>query len=99
MVRDLWVTFLRSVGTMYGADVAAMWIGKVRTALSFGCAGWVYMYIAWGRLVDETWRSHWLISCYVFECTLMALTLLSILTYTHAYAPYLKTALERKREM
>ena len=33
MLRDTWVTFLRSVGTLYGADVAAMWLGKVRTAL------------------------------------------------------------------
>ena len=35
LLRDTWVTFLRSVGTMYGADVGAMWLGKVRTALSF----------------------------------------------------------------
>ena len=33
MLRDTWVTFLRSVGAMYGADVAAMWRGKVRAAL------------------------------------------------------------------
>ena len=38
MLRDTWVTFLRSVGTLYGADVAAMWLGKVRTAL-FDIAG------------------------------------------------------------
>ena len=96
MVRDLWVTFLRSVGTMYGADVAAMWIGKVRTALSFFCAGWVYMYLVWGNLVAAEWKGPWLISCYVFEALLMALTVLSVLTYTHAYAPYIKKALERK---
>ena len=39
MLRDTWVTFLRSVGALYGADVGAMWIGKVRTALSFPGAG------------------------------------------------------------
>jgi phosphatidylglycerophosphate synthase len=96
MVRDLWVTFLRSVGTMYGADVAAMWLGKVRTALSFFCAGWVYMYLVWGDMVAAAWRKPWLVSCYAFEALLMALTVLSVLTYTRAYAPYLKKALERK---
>lgn len=96
MVRDLWVTFLRSVGTMYGADVGAMWIGKVRTALSFLCAGWVYMYLIWGELACESWHRTWLASCYAFEAVLMALTLLSVLTYTRAYAPCLKKALERK---
>ena len=99
MVRDLWVTFLRSVGTMYGADVGAMWLGKIRTALSFLCAGWVYMYLIWGALVAGNVRCVWLASCYCFEALLMALTVLSVLTYTRAYAPCLKKALERKREM
>ena len=96
MVRDLWITFLRSVGTMYGADVAAMQLGKIRTALSFVCAGWVYMYLLWGTLVDASLRASWLASCYIFEASLMALTVLSVVTYTHAYLPYLKKALERK---
>jgi hypothetical protein len=96
MVRDLWITFLRSVGTMYGADVAAMRLGKIRTALSFVCAGWVYMYLLWGALAETAWRASWLASCYVFEAFLMALTVLSVVTYTHAYLPYLKKALERK---
>ena len=96
MVRDLWVTFMRSVGAMYGADVAAMWLGKVRTALSFVCAGWVYMYLVWGAAAGDSLRSTWLASCYAFEVLLMALTVLSVLTYTRAYAPYLKKALERK---
>jgi hypothetical protein len=96
MVRDLWVTFMRSVGAMYGADVAAMWIGKIRTALSFVCAGWVYMYLVWGDYAGAALRPTWLASCYAFEVLLMALTVLSVLTYTRAYAPYLKKALERK---
>ena len=43
MLRDTWVTFMRMVGTLYVADVAAAWLGKVRTALSFPGAGWVYV--------------------------------------------------------
>ena len=95
MLRDLWVTFLRSVGTMYGADVAAMWLGKVRTALSFPCAGWVYLYLVWHRLVAAEWDGPWLASCYVFEATLVLLTVVSIFTYTKSYAAYLKRALEK----
>lgn len=95
MLRDLWVTFMRSVGTMFGADVAAMWLGKVRTALSFPCAGWVYLYLAWHRLAPAAYETPWLTSCYVFEAVLVVLTVISIFTYTKSYAVYLKRALEK----
>ena len=96
MLRDTWVTFIRSVGAMYGADVAAMWLGKVRTALSFPGAGWVYMYCCFHRMTPDVWHTPWLVSCYVVEGLLIVLTLWSLVTYTTAYAPYLKQALERK---
>ena len=96
MLRDTWVTFMRMVGTLYGADVAAAWLGKVRTALSFPGAGWVYAYLAFHDLAPESWRGAWLASCYVFEAVLVVLTLVSLVTYTAAYAPYLEKALARK---
>jgi phosphatidylglycerophosphate synthase len=96
LARDMWVTFMRSVGTMFGADVAAMWLGKVRTALSFPCAGWTYMYLAFHTAVPETYRPAWLASCLIFELSLIALTVVSLFTYTRSYLPYLKKALERK---
>ena len=96
MMRDTWVTFMRTVGTMYGADVAAMWLGKVRTALSFPGAGWIYLYLAFHDFAPESWNGPWLASCYVFEAVLVALTLVSLVTYTAAYAPYLEKALARK---
>ena len=100
MLRDTWVTFLRSVGTLYGADVAAMWLGKVRTALSFPGAGWVYMYLAFSPMVtgDECGflKGYWRLSCYWVEGLLIVLTLWSLFTYTAAYWPYLKMALARK---
>lgn len=96
LARDMWVTFMRSVGTMFGADVAAMWLGKVRTALSFPCAGWTYMYLAFHQSAPETLRPGWLASCLVFELSLIALTVVSLFTYTRSYLPYLKKALERK---
>ena len=96
MIRDTWVTFLRSVGTMFGADVAAMWLGKVRTALSFPGAGWVYMYCCFHDMTPESWWRPWLLSCYVVEGLLIVLTVWSLFTYTSAYWPYLRQALERK---
>ena len=93
MLRDTWVTFMRSVGTMYGADVAAMWLGKVRTALSFPGAGWIYMYCCFHRMAPDAWSRPWLASCYVVEGLLIVLTVWSLFTYTAAYAPYLKKAL------
>ena len=101
MIRDTWVTFMRSVGTLYGADVAAMWLGKVRTALSFPGAGWVYMYLAFAPMLPDTeggavLRGYWLQSCFWVEGLLIVLTVWSLFTYTSAYWPYLRQALERK---
>ena len=101
MLRDTWVTFLRSVGTLYGADVAAMWLGKVRTALSFPGAGWVYMYLAFSPMLPNTeglcfLKGYWLMSCFGVEGLLIVLTVWSLFTYTSAYWVYLKRALERK---
>jgi len=96
MLRDTWVTFMRMIGSMYGADVAAAWLGKVRTALSFPGAGWVYMYCCFHRLAPAGWSRPWLVSCYMVEGLLIALTLWSLYTYTSSYMPYLRRALDRK---
>lgn len=96
LARDLWVTFMRSIGTMYGGDVAAMWIGKVRTALSFPCAGCVYAYLALHRSLPASWDFPMLVACWAFEIFMIVLTIVSLFTYSCAYAPYLKKALAQK---
>ncbi|MBE6382858.1 MAG: hypothetical protein E7049_07605 [Lentisphaerae bacterium] len=99
ILRDLWVTFLRSVGSAFGADVAAMWLGKVRTALSFPAAGWVYAYLSLrGYLPDSASDAdrYWLWSCYVVEFAMIALNIYSGYSYTLSYLPYLRRALEKK---
>ena len=98
LLRDTWVTFLRSVGTMYGADVGAMWLGKVRTALSFPGAGWIYAYLCFRQFepfrVENVWTtSVWPASVLFVEAFLAALTLTSLFTYTKAYMVYLKRAM------
>ena len=54
------------------------------------------MYLAFHDLVPESWVKPWLVSCYVFELAMIVLTLVSLYTYTMAYLPFLKKALERK---
>ena len=98
LLRDTWVTFLRSVGTMYGADVGAMWLGKVRTALSFPGAGWIYVYLCFRQFdflrVDNTLVNVvWPASVLFVEALLAVLTLTSLFTYTKAYMVYLKRAM------
>lgn len=95
MLRDTWVTFMRSVGSMYNADVAAMMIGKVRTALSFPGAGWIYVYLAFHRMFPESWGGPWLASCYAVEALLLLLTFWSLCVYTRVYWPYMKMAMTK----
>ena len=96
ILRDMWVTFLRSVGSLYGADVAAMWLGKVRTALSFPAAGWVYLFLIAHPSAPSAWAGRWLASCYAVEAAMIVINLVSFVTYTRAYSPYLKKALAQK---
>lgn len=95
ILRDLWVTFMRSVASAYGADVAAMWTGKVRTALSFPAAGLVYVHLAFHRLAPAGAQSGLLCAVYALEISLMLLNAYSFVVYTKAYAPYLRRALAR----
>ena len=95
ILRDQWVTFLRSVATMYHADVAAMWLGKVRTALSFPCAGFIYIYLAFHRWWPECAVSAGLHACFAIEGFLILLNIYSFIVYTKSYFPYIKRALGR----
>lgn len=104
LLRDTWVTFLRSVAAMFGADVSAMWIGKVRTALSFPGAGWIYAWLCFrafapfradNALVNVVWPA----SVLFVEALLAVLTIASLVVYTRAYASYLKRALEQIEDL
>jgi phosphatidylglycerophosphate synthase len=95
ILRDQWVTFLRSVATMYRADVGAMWLGKVRTALSFPCAGFIYIYLAFHRWWTAGAAEAGLHACFAIEGFLILLNLYSFAVYTKSYFPYVKRALGR----
>ena len=93
ILRDQWVTFLRAVASTYQANVAALWLGKVRTALSFPAAGLIYLYLAFhARLpaaADEV--ALWVV--YAVELALSLLNVYSCAVYTKVYWPYMRRAI------
>ena len=96
ILRDLWVTFLRSVGSLFGADGAAMWLGKVRTAFTFPGAGAIYAFAIFNDCESlASARPALLAACYVVEAAMLAINFASVCTYTRAYMPYLRKALEK----
>ena len=105
ILRDQWVTFLRAVASSYHADVSAMWLGKVRTALSFPAAGLIYCYLAFHgcipRFVADPARAAaldaWALwGVYAIEAFLIALNVYSCLAYTKVYWPYMVRSIGAK---
>ncbi len=93
ILRDQWVTFLRAVASTYHADVSAMWLGKVRTALSFPAAGLIYGYLAFHAQLPAAWNEAFLWSVYAMEAFLIGLNVYSCVVYTKAYLPYMQRAI------
>ena len=90
LARDQWVTFLRSIGSMYDVSGSAHWSGKVRTALNFPLICLIY-------LVEESpdqWQFIPPWCAYVFEVIGLAVNMLSAWIYTYRYWPSLKRAAE-----
>ena len=96
ILRDQWVTFLRAVASTYQADVSAMWLGKVRTALSFPAAGGIYAYLAFHNCLPASFNLPLLTLVYVIEAFLIALNVYSCIVYTKTYWPYLMRAIGSK---
>ena len=88
LARDQWVTFLRSIGAMYAVSGQADWSGKLRTAVNFPLICTIYYY----QEAPPAWQFvlPWMV--YVFEALGLALTVLSLFTYTRRYWPYLLRA-------
>ena len=93
ILRDQWVTFLRAVASTYQADVSAMWLGKVRTALSFPAAGFIYLYLAYHAYLPGDWNGSLLVAVYAVEAFLIVLNVYSCVIYTRAYWPYIRRAI------
>ena len=94
LLRDQWVTFMRSIAAGYNADVRANWMGKLRTALSFPAGCFIYVYIAHGQI--RAWVPLWFM--YTLEGFLIMLNFASVVVYTWQYRPYIWRSMDAKPE-
>lgn len=89
-LRDQWVTFLRSVASLYNAYCGAMFIGKLRTASTFPIAIAIYLRMAFDSWLE--WLPMWVI--FAAEAFLIGITVWSLVSYTAAYHRYMRRAIE-----
>ena len=97
MARDLWVTFLRSATAGTAAKMGAGWAGKIRTALAFPVIVLVHAvldvrYLQLREMCNLPWLAKLQPALYALEGVLLVVTVVSALSYTRYYLPYLKTA-------
>ena len=97
LLRDQWASFLRSVGSGFGADVRASWSGKLRTFLAFPVLVLVHVHLgvevlarSEGPWVDAAFLS--VQTAVALEGLLAALVVVSGIDYTRRYLPYLRKA-------
>ncbi len=86
--RDQWVSFLRSIGSMYQVSGKANWSGKLRTALNFPVICAIY-HLEEGphQFLNPT-------LVYVFEGIAIVVNFVSLYVYTRNYWPYLKKSMQ-----
>ena len=94
LLRDQWVSFLRSVGSGFGADVRASFSGKLRTFVGFPVIVFVHVCLGCEVLARRevaTLPPWWCGEsvAIVCECVLAAVTAWSMADYTVRFAPYL----------
>lgn len=88
LTRDQWVTFLRSIGSIYNVSGCANWSGKVRTALNFPLICCIYHFEEAPRqIINAT-------LLYTFEVIAAVVNLISLYVYTRHYWPWLLKAMD-----
>lgn len=90
LLRDQWVSFLRSLGALHNLSAKANWSGKARTLISFPTICVIYYYLQaptrWGFRIPES-------VVYGLEGLSVAINLISIGVYTGRYWPALRAEL------
>ena len=91
MARDLWVTFLRAATSGTEAKMAASMVGKVRTAMALPVLAFAHFALG-VRALERGGAVAWHIpmaTLSALEAALFLATILSGLTYTRYYLPFL----------
>jgi CDP-diacylglycerol--glycerol-3-phosphate 3-phosphatidyltransferase len=90
LLRDQWVSFLRSLGALHDLSAKANWSGKARTLISFPTICVIYYYLQapsrWGFPISE-----YLV--YGLEGLSVAINVISIGVYTSRFWPALRAEL------
>jgi CDP-diacylglycerol--glycerol-3-phosphate 3-phosphatidyltransferase len=90
LLRDQWVSFLRSLGALHALSAKANWSGKLRTIISFPSVCAIYYYLQ----APEQWpvRIPALV-VYTLEVLSMVINFVSIAVYTRYFFPALHAEL------
>ena len=87
LMRDQYISFLRSIGALHHIDAKANWSGKARTIISFPAICAIYYYLQ----APESWWlqvSTWVV--YVLIGAQLIINTVSIWVYTSYYMPVLR---------
>ncbi len=90
LLRDHWVTFMRVVGSDYGAEVKAAFLGKLRTFIGFPIMIFVHWYLGC-QVIPNAIKIGQVVPL-VLEISFLAITIITTITYTKDYLPYLRMA-------
>jgi CDP-diacylglycerol--glycerol-3-phosphate 3-phosphatidyltransferase len=87
LMRDQWVSFLRSLGALHDVSAKANWSGKARTLISFPTICVIYYYLQappeWGMRIPNA-------VVYGLEILSVLVNSISIVVYTLQYWPALR---------
>jgi CDP-diacylglycerol--glycerol-3-phosphate 3-phosphatidyltransferase len=90
LLRDQWVSFLRSIGAIHNLSAAANWSGKARTLISFPTICVIY----YALQAPANWPARPGVNIlFVLECLSMVINLVSIAVYTKHFWPALRVEL------
>lgn len=92
LMRDQWISFLRSIGALHNVDARANWSGKLRTIISFPvlCAIYWYLEAPYDYMGGILPLHRWPFIIYSAEIVSLIINVISIIVYTRTYWPALK---------
>ena len=90
LLRDQWVSFLRSIGALHGLSAKADWSGKARTLIAFPTICAVYYFLQ----APSDWPLHFPpLSVYALECLSLLINLISMGVYSRRFWPAIRAEL------
>jgi phosphatidylglycerophosphate synthase len=95
LLRDQWVSFLRSIGALHNLDAKANWSGKARTVISFPII--CVVYYALQAPTEWPWRPS-ITLLYGLESLSMLVNLVSVFVCTVRFWPALRLELRPPHE-